>query len=254
MSGIPVYTQIKPSGVTPQTATPAPQTQDPSRGPFSAEATTTLTSTSTYPSARPGDSAFPAPTGNAAQRYAPVNPTPTTQGESEGPPPPQPGAVPTPLSRSNIPPPPKAGEKYRPQQTGSAQVSSPMPQPYPPQMSVPPPMTAAYGQPTYSTSTSNTPPSAYPVPLPSSDDGAKRSSLEHPPGYHQNVYASELTSEQRRAQEANNASGFGVRDRTGKVGGTESDSMWDTAKKWAQDAGAKIAEAEDSVWRKINKE
>ncbi|KAH8663513.1 hypothetical protein BGZ60DRAFT_432665 [Tricladium varicosporioides] len=261
MSGIPVYTQSpinaasKPTAVTPQTAAPISQTQDPSYGPKSTEATTTLTSTSTYPSAQPGTSAFPTPTRSASQRYAPLQPTPTTQGNNEGPPLPQPGAVPTPLSRSNLPPPPKVGEKYQP--AAAIQSANSIPQPYPPQMLIPPPMTGTFGgqPPASSTSTSNTPSSAYPVQLPSSDDGSQRRSLEHPPGYQQNAYASELTSDQRRAQEAaNNASGYGFRDSTKMVDGMDSDSVWSTAKRWAQDAGAKIADAEAEVWRKINKE
>ena len=113
MSGIPVYTQSPinaslASGATPHTAAPAPApSSHVSSAP--APATAAATSISSYPSARPGAPAVPAPTG-AAQRYAPVQATRTIQSEPEGPPAPQPGAAPIPTSRSTLPPPPKAGE------------------------------------------------------------------------------------------------------------------------------------------------
>ena len=77
-----------------------------------------------------------------------------------------------------------------------------------------------------------------------------RRSLEHPLGYQQNVYASEQTSNQRRAQEAN-MSGIGALDTSENVGDMD---LLNTAKKWAQQAGEKISEAEAEVWRRINKE
>ena len=256
MSGIPVYTQSpintasKPSGTTPQTT--APQAQLSPSAPNPAPATTTGVSVSSYPPAQPGAAAIPAPTA-AAQRYAPLQPTPTTQTQPEGPPAPKPGAVPTPTSRNTIPPPPRAGETYHPpQQTAAPTQPTSMPQTYPPQMSIPPPTNAIGAQaPASSTNTTNKPSSSYPVALPSGEYGAPRRSLEHPPGYHQNVYASEQMSEQRRAQEASNASGLGGVS-TENTGGIDSDSMWDTAKTWAAKAGEKISEAEAEVWRKIN--
>jgi hypothetical protein len=77
-----------------------------------------------------------------------------------------------------------------------------------------------------------------------------RRSLEHPPGYQQNVYASEPTSDQRRAQEAN-ITRLGAQGTSENVEGLD---FLNTAKKWAQQAGAKISEVEAEVWRKINKE
>ncbi|CAG8955187.1 hypothetical protein HYFRA_00007203 [Hymenoscyphus fraxineus] len=264
MSGIPVYTSSpisaakKPSGVTPQTTALPSQAQNPSEDPFTVPTqphpNSTLTSaskasSSSYSLAKPGIAAFPAPTFSATQRYAPLQPTPTTQGESSGPPPPQPGAFPTPVKKS-IPPPPKAGESYQAQQTPAPPQTASMPQPYPPQMSIPPP-TAPFGgqQPRSSTSTTQNASSSYPVQLSSSGDGASRRSLEHPPGYQQNVYASDLTSEQRRAMEAANAS----RENSGGMG-EQGEGVWDALGKMAQQAGAKIAETEASVWRSINKE
>lgn len=246
MSGIPVYTQspinaAKASGTTPQTTSPQISTST------SAAAITTATSTSPYPAAQPGVAAFPAPTGAAQQRYAPpLQPTPTTKTDG-GPALPQPGAVPTPIDRKAIPPPPKTGENYRPPQQTTAPAQ---PGAYPPQMSIPPPTSAYRAQPPISsTSTSTAPPLAYPIGIPSADEGPRRS-LEHPPGYYQNVHASELTNEQRRAQEANDST-LHPSDNTG---GLDTESVWNTAKKWAAQAGEKISEAEAEVWRRVNKE
>ena len=255
MSGIPIYTQSpinvsKAPGATPQTAAPVTQTTPFAPNPAPA-ITTTSSSTPSYPPAQPGATA-PAPTA-AAQRYAPVQPTPTTKMDNEGPPAPQPGAVPTPPSRSDIPPPPKVGETYQPPAPSS------MPRPYPPQMSIPPPISAYGAQPpTSSTRTANVPPSAYPAPI-QGDYEAPRRSLEHPPGYQQNSYASEPSSDQRRGQvAANNSSNLGglggYQSSEKGSGGIDTESMWNTAKTWVTAAGEKISETEQEIWRRINKE
>ncbi|CZT49761.1 uncharacterized protein RSE6_10650 [Rhynchosporium secalis] len=253
MAGIPVYTSSpmkasKPSATTPQTD--APGSQGEHIAPNAAPTTATASATSSYMPAQPTSVTFPAPTTAAQQRYAPLQPTATTKIDSQ-PPAPQPGAVPTPSSRSAIPPPPKAGESYQPQQT-AAPVQS-----YPPQMSYPPAATYGSIPPSSTTSTTNAPSILFPVALPTAES-APRSSLEHPPGYHQNVYASELTSDQRRAQEteqANDSSVLGLSNQDkGSTGGFDSEGVWDTAKKWAQTAGEKISVAEAEVWKKINNE
>jgi len=185
MSGIPVYTQSPINAATavgagPRTAVAA-STHGTQNGPNTNTATTTAipSSTSSYPAARPGAPAMPAPS-STAQRYVPTQPTRTTKVEDEGPLPPQPGAVPAPpiSMRSNLPPPPKAGEKFKPPPPQTA-----MRQPYPAQMSIPPP-TNAYGTqpPLSSTSTTATSSSPCPVALPSDNYDAPRRSLEHPPG------------------------------------------------------------------------
>ncbi|KAH7418216.1 hypothetical protein BKA64DRAFT_192837 [Cadophora sp. MPI-SDFR-AT-0126] len=257
MSGIPIYTSSpikasKVTGTSPQTANPGLQHTPLGLAPNPSSATTTA-SASSYPPAQPGTAAFPAPTSAARQRYAPIQPTPTTKTNSE-PPAPQPGAVPTTLNRRAIPPPAKVGDNYHTKQTGAPESSSTYSDP--PQMSYAPP-TTTYGSqtPSSSTSTTNTPSVPYPVAVPSAERGPRRS-LEHPPGYHQDVYASELTSDQRRAQEmeqSTNFSGLGSQD-TGSAGGFDSEGVWSTAKKWAQTAGEKISVAEAEVWKKINKE
>lgn len=262
MSGIPVYTQSPINAATAAAVTPltaAPPVQSTPEAPTSVAATTTAT-TPAYPAAQPG-AAAPAPTG-AARTYMPVHPTPTTKNDENGPPAPQPGAIPAPTSQGGIPPPPKAGQSYQLYQAAPQPAPAhAMPQPYPPQMGIPPP-TGAFGvqPPSSSTITANTPSSAYPAALPGHE--VARQSLEHPPGYHQNVYASELTSDQRRAQEASNESisasaGLpGVGGLTGSEGGSNLDaaSIFNAAKKWAQVAGEKISEGEKEVWRRINKE
>jgi len=242
MAPIPLYSgspinAAKASGVTPKTADPEPSD--------SAPPTTTSTSStnSSYPAAQPGAASVPAPTGSA-QRYIPVQPTPTTASHSEGPPAPQPGAAPVP-PKSHVHPPPKAGEMYQPQQQ---QSTVPRAQPYPPQMGVPPP-TTSYGVPPHSSTSANTASSlAYPVQLQSGEQGGPRRSIEHPPGYHQNAYASEMTSDQRRAQDAHNASSGGFKD------DDNSEGIWNSAKKMAQNMGTKIAETEAEVWRRVSKE
>lgn len=249
MSGIPVYTSSpikasKASGTTPQTAAPGTQSS-----PIAPNPTSVATATSSYPPAKPGAAAMPAPTA-AAQRYAPLQPTPTIKTDTE-PPAPQPGAVPTPLNRSTVPPPPKAGETYQPQRT--AAPTQPTAQPFPPQMAYPPTTTYGSQPPKSSTSTTNAPSAPYPVAI-SSTEASPRRSLEHPPGYHQNVYASELTSDQRRAQEAQLANDSSSAPDTGSGAGFDSDGVWNTARKWVQQAGEKISEAEAEVWRKINKD
>lgn len=250
MTGIPVYTQVnatKASGTTPQTTAAQPQTAS---CPNPAPSTTAAPSTSSYPPAHPGAGAVPAPTA-AAQRYAPVQPTPTTKTDTDSPAAPRPGPVPTPLGSSSIPPPPKVGETYHPPQQTVAPIQ-PLAQLYPPQMSIPPP-TSAYGVqlPHSSTTTTTTPLGSYPASIP--EAGAQRCSLEHPPGYQQNQYASEMTSDQRRAHEAANYS-FTSQENKETIAGVDTESVWNTAKSWLGQAGEKISAAEAEAWRKINRE
>jgi hypothetical protein len=248
MSGIPIYTRSpispsKASGITRQTAEPGTQTVPVAPNTVPAT-TTTSSSTISYPPAQPG----------AANHYTPVQPTPTTKTDNDDPPRPQPGAVPSPSRKSPIPPPPKAGESYPPTQRTAAPAPSSMPKPYSPQMWIPPPTAAVVDRPPSSSTTTTTAPSSrYPVPLPTSEYGAPRRSLEHPPGYYQNVYASELTNEQRRAQEANNSSGLGGYGSSDKGNGMDAESLWNTAKQWVTVAGDKISETEAEIWRRINK-
>jgi len=236
MSGIPVYTSSPIRG--PQTAPPEGQIPDIRSNIDAGRTTTSASSTTPYPPARPGAS-VPAPTAAAGlmHRNEPLHPTPTTK--IDEPAHPQPGAVPVPPNThaSNIPPPPKTGETYH--------------QPYPPQMAISPPKQSFRTQSTTSSAPPKQPSNPYPVSLPVTGSGAEetRRSLEHPPGYHQNIYASELTNSQRLAMESVNAS-----DSTSGGGYEDDEGVWSAAKKWAQTAGSKLSEAEQEVWKRINKE
>ncbi|KAI8963973.1 hypothetical protein F5Y11DRAFT_318006 [Daldinia sp. FL1419] len=232
MAPIPVYTDspinaAKASGVTPQTAPPS-STAKPT--------TTTSSPTSSsqaYPPAQPG--AVPSlPTVTAEASQAHVSPQPTQVANHDGPPAPQPGAVPVPsgVTKTNIPPPPKAGEK-------------PASIPYPQQMSIPPP-TTPYPSQQQGTSTAPVPTSVYGDQGPIALSGPPiHHSLEHPPGYHQNSNASELDRYQRSAIQRSEIEG--------QAGNSEG-GVWEAAKKWAHQTGEKIVAAENEVWKKINKE
>ncbi|KAI1374976.1 hypothetical protein F4677DRAFT_424192 [Hypoxylon crocopeplum] len=242
MAPIPVYTDSpiaasKPSGVTPQTAQLA-STEKPT--PTSPSPTSS--SRASYPSAQPGAApSFPAPTTPAARAYVPPQPTQTLN--HDGPPPPQPGAVPalSGATKANIPPPPKAGEKYQPSPRTAA--PQPMSMPYPQQLSIPAP-SAPYPSQQRGTSTASAPSPAPNGQAPAATSNSARYSLEHPPGYHQNTNASVLDSYQRTAIQQSELEG-----QTEESGG-----VWDTAKKWAQQTGERLAAAEHEVWKKINKE
>ncbi|XDG00582.1 hypothetical protein ABKA04_000197 [Annulohypoxylon sp. FPYF3050] len=237
MAPIPVYTDSpiaasKPSGVTPQTAE-APSAGNPAK-PATSTTSPTPTSNTSYPPAQPGATpSLPAPTAAISQTYVPQN----------SPPAPQPGAFPTPpeATKTSIPPPPKAGEKYQPPQQPS--TTQPMSIPYPPQMSIPPP-SAPYASQQRGTSTASVPTSVYSGQGPTAIGGPPTQSLQHPPGYHQNVNASELDMHQRSAIQQSELEGQGE----------DSGGVWDSAKKWAQQTGEKLAAAENEVWKKLNKD
>ncbi|KAI1212369.1 uncharacterized protein F4807DRAFT_415736 [Annulohypoxylon truncatum] len=234
MAPIPVYTDSpivasKPSGVTPQTA----QASSASK-PATTSTSPTPTSKTSYPPAKPGAApSLPAPTAAVSQAYVPQN----------SPPAPQPGGLPTPpgATRTNIPPPPKAGEKYQPPQQTSA--TQPMNMPYPPQMSMSPP-SAPYAAQQRGTSAASVPTSVYSGQGPTALGGPPTQSLQHPPGYHQNVNASEVDMHQRSAIQQSELEGH-----TEDSGG-----VWDSAKKWAQQTGERLAAAENEVWKKLNKD
>lgn len=104
--------------------------------------------------------------------------------------------------------------------------------------------------------------------------------LEHPPGYVQNAYAAELSSDQRRAmdvieekdvRERNGSLGLGMGMGMGVFGGghgnahahgnvnggggdDEGEGIWGSAKRWVGSAGSKLSEGEKEVWRRINGE
>ncbi|KAI9753688.1 MAG: hypothetical protein M4579_005040 [Chaenotheca gracillima] len=189
---------------------------------------------------------------------------------------------------SNLPPPPKPGQAATaraqgvppstveptgtPQAFSSAKVSEGAPSASP--------VSFQQSQTSRTSTTTTQPPSSYqpavslPGPGPTPTTGGPQS-LEHPPGYVQNPYAAELTPAQRLAAEqdrsnlsrlgdyaggASSGAGVGGGPLHSAGGGLadtgegEGEGIWDTAKKWAKTAGEKVSEAEQEVWKRINKE
>jgi hypothetical protein len=261
MSGIPIYTSSpvkpptasKPTGVTPQTALPPNQSfqtpSKPSRTPASPTTAAAPSVPTPYAPAQPGAAAVPVPT----QAPQPLQSTPTstipTSTTSYGPPPPQPGAVPTILQpttaqKPSIPPPPKAGEKVQ-----SLEFYAPVSAPTSSQAGGHPEFTPQSMPPQWQQQLPN-PPRAQPPASTSSAFETGRASLEHPPGYIQNpnAAADDVFNPPVRALEGLVGSG-GDSSLTGDEPG-----VWDTAKKWALDAAGKVGEMEKEVWRRINRE
>lgn len=235
MPPIPVHiddpiTPSKPAGVTPRT--------EPTRTTNTDAGVTTAPNTSPYPAAQPGAAAVPAPT-----PFAQPQPTRTTQPatSNDGPPPPQPGAVPVhPSATSSIPPPPRAGEM-------------------PSQMNIPTPSQNL--APTHSTSTATSAASGQgPTTLNFGPVGGTvpTASSAHPSGYQQNVFAQEMSPAQRAsldAQEAEDRRGSFLEGLGGSAGGGEKGGegdMWSQVKGWVGAAGSKAAEIEGEVWRRVN--
>lgn len=253
MSGIPIHTQSPIS--------PAKEGSTTSEG-------DTSSSTSSYPSARPG--AAPTPT-----RTQPVAPR-------HDPPPPQPGATPvaphpTVTAKANLPPPPKAGEVPKNPEYYTPAQATPMksiqPQPYPQQMTLPSP-SASHGQPPasttstaftpsfVSTASSPAPQHARPTPtgsFPPSGSGVDGASLEHPPGYVQNPYASDMTPSQRFATEqasqsgGSQALGYSEKRRTSNAGFEDDNGLWGMAKKWAKEASDTVGNYVNDVNEKASR-
>lgn len=205
-----------------------------------------------YPPAQPGAAA---PT---ATRTIPPS-------SGEGPPAPQPGGVPVPppptiTAPASLPPPPKAGEKaLPPEHYAPVHSTSVPPQPYPSQLSQPRVDAPLKGVPAGSTTSASTRPSFNPSVRPSnSTDTPVRASLEHPPGYVQNPFASDMTPDQRFAaeQEHENRSDtsppLGYTDNAqGRKPSLEDDeTVWGTAVKWAKETG----EQASKVWDKLGGE
>jgi hypothetical protein len=236
MAPIPIHTKspinaAKASGAMPKTADPTPSALEVQP---SAQVSAGPTHDG-YPAAKPGAVPFlPEPT-SSVLRYqnTSLQPTPTTKSESEAdrlPPPPQPGAAPTPslASKVSLPPPPKAGEKYRgPQAT---QVPEAREFAYPSQLSMPAPM-VSHAQRGTSTAT---------VPLGMSP--SRCGPLGGIVGY-------STTSKHDNPA----VSGYQP-DMTSELEEGDNQGVWSSAMKWAQAAGSKLSEAESQVWRKINKE
>ncbi|KAK4697582.1 hypothetical protein P7C71_g512, partial [Lecanoromycetidae sp. Uapishka_2] len=254
MSGVQIHTgdPIKPAeaaGVTLQTAYKPDE-------PVSQQASTTTVSSNGYTPARPG-----------AVAATPTRIVAPSSGYS--PPPPQPGAAPmaappATTAKATLPPPPKAGEKpmppeyYAPVQSTPAQPAQP--QPYPHQMSETLLGQASYGVPSSSTTSTTTAPShpnhAAPTTLPPSAVSVGRASLEHPPGYVQNPFASDMTPDQRlaaeqRENESDTLPSLGYVDqprKTSNAGFGEDESVWELAKKGLKKTGEEASKLHGRIW------
>ena len=252
MTGIQVHTQepispAKASGVSPQTA-------DKPVGSSSQTASITTAASHGYPPAKPG-AAVPTPTATSKSTYSPPAPQP---GAAPIPPPP------TTTTKPSLPPPPKAGEKpmppgyYAPVHSTATKL-----QPYPPQMAQPPLGSYPNGIPprsTISTTEPSFPLSAPPINLPAASAGSpSRASLEHPPGYVQNPYASDMTPAQRlaasrRENESETSPSLGITNNANgnHAGSGEEESVWSMTTKWARKKGEQASELHGQVWEKID--
>ena len=253
MSGIPIHSEDPISGITPQRAYDSNARSD------SQPAKITAPSPDTYPRAQPAVAAS-TPTRTIPHNY--------------GPPAPQPGAAPAPLvppppsitSKPSLPPPPKAGEKpLSPEHYAAVYSTLAQPQPYPYQMSqakvdhplkgVPPGSTTSASMRPFDTSAERTN-------FSSSTETAVRASLEHPPGYVQNPFASDMTPDQRFAAErqqekrSDTLSSLGYIDdpKVSMPGLVEDETAWGTAKKWMKETGDRVSKFGEEVWHKLGAE
>lgn len=254
MPAIPIYTASpinasKAPGVTPQTAHTEQQQQQQQRQPRTTPPLEAARSPDTYPAAQPGSRpSVPAPTGAPRGAYGPVpTPTTTTVAGPASPEAPQPGAFPSSVysgssrSSGSLPPPPRAGEHIG-VFAAAPSAAQPTPVRMPPQMS--------YARPDVGVNrfSSTTATATAPIVSPMAGSG----DLSHPPGYQQNVNASEFNSAQRAAHQV--AVDEDRRRLSSVSRGNDDEGVWGTAKKWASAAGEGLAAAEQEVWRRINKD
>lgn len=113
----------------------------------------------------------------------------------------------------------------------------------PPQMSYPAP-TSQYAA---GKSTSTYPPPSAGA-MPTSLQAGGGDSFNHPPGYMQDVHASDMSSTQRAAHEAS------VRNNSQVFDTGNDEGVWGAMKKWGTTVGNNLAAAENEVWKRINKD
>ncbi|KEF55966.1 uncharacterized protein A1O9_07546 [Exophiala aquamarina CBS 119918] len=230
---------------------------------------TTSTNPEPTRTAQPGAPAVPQPTNALSSVYNNrLEPTATraeptsTRNQYESPPPPQPGAVPSPYHNTNgstakvtIPPPPRPIEAVQQQQQQQDKEDTPslirhaLPSPTP---------TRTY--PTQSlplhlyTPTRSVPPAGVTSTYTGPQD------LSHPPGYMQDTRASfddkpvELCRPlDRRASPSSSRRG-GILDGepTFESSNDNESSVLDTAMAWAKAAGKSLSKTEEQVWKRVN--
>jgi hypothetical protein len=261
MPPIPIHigepiTPSKPQAVTPQT------TQlDPTKTTSADAGITTAASgpPPAHPQAQPAAPAVP-----GATPFAQPTPTRATQcvPQDAVPPPPQPGAVPSPLvqstpTTSNLPPPPRAGQGSAFTTALNAMHAPPPQINYATTKSTDP--STPHRQPSQPATTLNLGAVQPPPSMPAS----------HPTGYQQNLFAQEMSPAQRASldqQEAVERRGSLFAGLPGGPSGSASGggggvigedasrtagNMWNAAKGWASAAGSKVAEVEAAAWKKI---
>lgn len=89
-----------------------------------------------------------------------------------------------------------------------------------------------------------------------------RASLEHPPGYVQNPFASDMTPDQRFAakQQQENRSdilpslGYIDNAEGPRPGLEEDETVWGTVKEWVKETGEIASKLGEEVWDKIGPE
>ena len=260
MAPIPIYSQspISPAkfvdGVTPRTTA----SETPCKGSAARQifASTTLSAQTDehgdYSAAQPGP---PASSGLAtgpagADQNGPLTPTQAkTRHRRTGSSPTRPVAWAAPgTPSSKLYPPPAAGKPYQPPVPASA--------PQPPTLRYAPEEARALQplpfQLNTSTASTSLPPPTFAQRNPEGSPGRDSSPADHPPGYQQNVNASEFSSHQRAAHHAQVESEWHW---SGMPDAAEDDEgVWHSAVKWAQSAGEKLKAAETEVWRRVNKD
>lgn len=83
---------------------------------------------------------------------------------------------------------------------------------------------------------------------PSSDNGERGGSLTHPPGYSQDPYAASFSPERRAAYEA---AVVEENSNWSPTAALVSGDLWDTVTKWAGEAGKKLGEVEQGIWKVV---
>ncbi|EHY55735.1 hypothetical protein HRR83_007951 [Exophiala dermatitidis] len=265
----PINTNIPshPQAVSPSTAA-ARYT------PVDAPATTTATPTgsahgaapSSQP-ARPGAPAVPQPTNTVSstcnRRFEPTATVPADGSSSsrvtDSPPPPQPGAVPSPpqsTSRDHspklsIPPAPRPGDVPQWTPSSASPIRHAVPSPTPTH-SRPVPLPNHQQSPSLYTPTRSIPPAGMTSNYPQD--------LSHPPGYMQDSRASfddkpvEFCQpyENRASPTSSNRGGILDAEPTFDRGSDNESGVLTTAIAWAKAAGKKLSKTEEQIWRQIN--
>ena len=186
------------------------------------------------PAPQPGAApSLPVPTATTASQPADhLSATPTTTfptTSSQSPPAPQPGAVPTPAStvpapgsQSSVPPPPRAGEAPSSSLPTTATATGA------PAVTTPAAFTQSYAY--------HRPSHVHPVP---NSTSSPYSSVYQSPG---------PSSSQGLPLHGSSSGGGGA----SSIFPDDEPGIMDTAKSWMQTAGAKLAEVEAEVWKRIN--